>query len=1133
MNTSNQTSGLRQATVLRAVITGFDELLQNGASASVNEVVNKCDELISSVISLYGGTMDLFTGREAMAFFGVPEPVDKAPQKAIGAAIDMVNKIADLRHEMESASSIGIKIGINTGPVTIGKIGKNDQVRDMIMGETVSMVARICDIAENGQILSGKETYESAKGRFEFVVMEPLPVKGSKTPLPLFEVKGRKKVAINGTQASRMISSSMVGRENALKHLEKQFMQVINGRGSVVCITGIAGIGKSRLIAEMREKELISKVILMEGRALSNGKDLSFHPIIQMIKTWTGIKEDDSVDDSLNKLQRAIHRVYPEAIDEIFPFIATMMGYRLEGKAKERVKGIEGEALENLILKNLRDLLSRAASVRPVVIVIEDAHWCDISSVIFLESLFKLARKQRILFVCVFRPGHAETGERIRKFAAENLQDHLLEINIEPLTDKESDELIHNLLNKINLPEEINQLIIDRAAGNPFFIEEVIRSFIDEGLIEIKNDKFLLTENIKYANIPESIDHVLISRIDRLDEKTKELLNTASVIGRNFYYKVLEEAAVTIEEVDHKLEYLKDMQLIIERKKRDEVEFLFKHALSQQATYESIMEKTKKELHLKIAASIEKVFAGRIHEFYGMLVHHYSKAGQPDKMQEYLVKAGDESMKSGASSEAANFHKQALEIYLQRNKTPDPKMLVDLEEKLSNAYYASGQYIEAAFYFDRVLSYYYKPAPKSDLQRLTGMVHNLILLNKILYLYKFIPGAKPGEIEHKLMKLISDKTNALTTIDPRRVFFESLYAARFIKKEQFGDYDATFFIVVSTTFFFTGTFFRLGQKVMAWGEKFITEESVQGLLYGRYCQLMYAYYTGKKIEIPDEEKVFKYAIRIGNYWHVTVYYLYCGFNMTEWGNEKIALHSLNRIEEVFEVFENNYTIVQWHRLKGYCSIKFRKLEELIKTSDESVSLALKTGNALTLLMIYCFRSMAFSFRKEPAEAKANLAEAEKLIKDLKAPLAIIHYQIAKSYIEIAGITDHQAEAGIRSALLKTTRDIIKHSQKARANLTEAYRLRAIAYRLLNRPSGAARNFKRSIQSGTSYGGNLELSRTYFEIGKFLRDPKNKKERLNGMNGTECLLKAKTMFEQMNLQWDLAEYEKYVGNQAAI
>jgi class 3 adenylate cyclase/tetratricopeptide (TPR) repeat protein len=1130
MNMEQQESHTRQATILQVIITGFDELSQNLEPARINELVNKCYEIFSSVISLYGGTIDHFTGREAMALFGIPEPLVKAPVKAVGAALDMLDKIAELNHEMQLPVGLGMKIGVNTGPLNIEKIGKDKHARDMVMGETVGMVSRLCDIAENGQVLAGQETYNAVKDRFEFLVMEPVPLKGSKKTLPLFEVKGRKRPApATGETSSRMIISEMVGRENELKLLEKQFMQLINGKGSVVNITGGAGIGKSRLMAEMKEKELMLKVMLLEGRAISNGKELSFHPIIQIIKSWAQIKEEDPGEEALNKLQRGIHRVYPEAFDEIFPFIATMMGYRLEGKARERVKGIEGEALENLILKNLRDLLSRAASVRPVVIVIEDAHWCDISSVIFLESLFKLVRKQRIMFVIIQRPGHTDTGERIRKFAVENLNDHYLEININPLNEKESEELIFNLLNKINLPDEINRLIIDRAAGNPFFIEEVIRSFIDEGLIEVKNDKFLLTEEIKYANIPESIDNVLLSRIDRLDDKTKELLETASVIGRNFYYKILEEAAVTIEEVDKKLEYLKDVQLINERKKKDEVEFLFKHALAQQATYESIIEKTRKELHLKIAASIEKVFAGRLHEFYGMLAHHYSKAGQMLKAEEYLVKAGDESMKSGASAEAVNYFKKALEIYLQNNKIPDSQKVTDLEEKLAYASYAAGLYVEAIDYFDRVVSFYYKPYPRSEIRRIAGLIYNLIVIYKIIHFYKFNPQAKPGHIEYKLMKIHSDKTTALTTIDPRRLFFESLYGFRFVEKEQFGDFAASVMMASSTIYFFTGKLFRLGKNVMEWGEKHINEGSGQGFIFKKFSQQIYYYYAGTKHEITDEEKVIKNGIQIGNYWHVTVYYFYGGFNMTEWGNERLATHFLKRIAELSEIFENNYIIVQWHRLNGHYCIKFRKIVEFLKISDESVNLALKTDNAMTLLSVYCLRSMAFSFQKELIEAKNNLSEAEKLIKDFKAPLAVIYYLIAKSYIEIIGITSHEDEQGDKQNLLRTTGNLVKCTQKARANLTEAYRLHAMACWILNKPGKAAKNFKRSIEVGTSYGGNLELSRTYFEAGKFLRDPKNKKERINGMNSTECLLKAKSMFEEMNLQWDLQQYEKYMSS----
>ncbi|MBN2174333.1 MAG: AAA family ATPase [Bacteroidales bacterium] len=1129
MKTLQTEVGHQKATILYAEITGFDDLSQKIPFPEITQLMNKCYEIIGSVLSLYGGMIEKYSGCSITAAFGIPEFTEKTPANAVSSAMELQNKVDDLNQNTELPSLIGIKAGIQTGSVLVGKIGTGEKIQNSLMGETVTLASRICDIAETGQVLTCQETWESTKDKFEFLVLEPVPVKGTKKPLPVFEVKGRKKApATIGLQSGRSINSEMVGRENEYRYLEKQFMQLINGRGSIIEITGKAGLGKSRLVAELKESELVKKVALFEGRAISNGRNMSFHPIIQIIKSWAGIAEADLHEESLKKLETSIRRVYPEAFDEIFPFVATMMGYRLDGKAKERMKGIEGEALENLILKNLRDLLSRAASLRPVVILIEDAHWCDISSVIFLESLVKLVRKHRIMFVVIYRPGYMETGERVSRYLKENLRDHCLSINIAPLSIDQSDELIKNLIHHASLPAEINQLIIERSAGNPFFIEEVIRSLIDEGMIEVKNNQFILTENIKYANIPESIDNVLLSRIDRLDEKTKELLKTASVIGRNFYYKVLEEAAATIGEVDHKLEYLKDVQLINERKKKDEVEFLFKHALAQQATYESIVEKTKKELHLKIALSIEKVFAGRIHEFYGMLAHHYSKAAQQEKAEEFLVKAGDESMKSGASSEAVNYLKQALEIYLQQNKTPDPQKVVDLEEQLSKAYYATGQYVEAIKYFDKIISYYFRPPPNSDLQRILGLSRNLVLLYNILYFYKFKPGASPGKIELKLFKIITHKTEALTTIDPRMVFFNSLDNLRFFRKNQFGDYEATLMLSSCTVFLYSGILFHLGRKIIEWGEKYIREEFNSGYLLGKFSQLMYVYYFGRKIDIEEEEKVLKYGLKIGDYWHITVFYLYCGFNMTEWGNDNLTKHFMKRLEQVSEAFENNYTVVQWHRLNGFYHIKFRKIDELLKISEDSVNLAKKTDHAMVLFMIYCFRSMALTFRKEYNEAEANLVEAEKLMKGLRIPLVITHYLIAKSYLEMEIIKKGGNEENHQEILLKTTLNLAKYAQKARANLTEAYRLRAVAYSIFNKPARAAKNFKRSIEAGTSYGGNLELSRTYFEIGKFLRDPKNKKDRLNGMNAAECLLKAKAMFEEMNLQWDMKEYEKYMG-----
>jgi len=446
-------------TVLYAEIVGLSELSEQLNSEKFTSLMNECFDFVIKKIELYGGTVSNLDGENIKAVFGIPKPLDEAPVKAVEAAVDLIERFKIFNEVKELPNPIFLRVGLEAGPLIVSEVVSGEHRQYNVFGETVNTASRIRDFAENGQILAGPNLHSKIQKQFEFFPLEPVPVKGQKEPLPIFELIRKKKKDFKPDFSSgRMISSEMVGRHAEFEQLQNGIYDLINGKGSVINIIGKAGIGKSRLMAEIRQKELMRKIALFEGRALSNGKNLSFHPIIQIIKSWAGIKEEDTPTDSINKLQRGIRRVYAEAYDEIFPFIATMMGYRLEGKAKERTKDIEGEALENLILKNLRDLLSRAASIRPIVIVIEDAHWCDISSVIFLESLFKLTQKNRILFVNVFRPGHKETGERIGSYLVENLQDHFLGINIEPLQQKQSEELINNLLHQTNLPDKINIL---------------------------------------------------------------------------------------------------------------------------------------------------------------------------------------------------------------------------------------------------------------------------------------------------------------------------------------------------------------------------------------------------------------------------------------------------------------------------------------------------------------------------------------------------------------------------------------------------------------------------------------------------------------------------------------------------
>ena len=1129
MADQQQGESTRQVTILSSNIPVFNLLPDKIGAAATSELINQCFEINSSVIELYKGTIIKLEGNSCLAVFGIDNHNADSVKLAIKVALELKDKILELNDDKKPALPLEINISINTGPAFVSMVGPASDKRLSLIGETLEITERISELAEKNQLFVGPETYKLAQNLFQFEALEPLPIKGMMKPLAIYEVIPKQTKEFKpGEISGRMITSKMVGRISEYDMLQKKVLNLLDGKGAVVNIIGKAGIGKSRLVEELRDKDFIKQLAWFDGRALSEGKNLSFHPIVHIIKSWADIKDEDTSFVAYEKLENNIRRINPEQADEIFPFIATMMGLQLKGVASERIKGIEGEPLEKLILKNLRDLLTRAASIRPVVIVIEDLHWADGSSVMFLESLFKLARNNQILFINVFRPGHKETGEHLLTFFEENLSGYFLTLQIEPLSKKESEELLKNLLHEVQLPGDITDLIVQKADGNPFFIEEIIRNFIDDGIVEKKGDKFQITDKINKVNIPETIDEVLLSRIDKLDEKTKNLLKTASVMGRNFYYKVLQEATETISELDEKLEYLKDVQLIREDKQKDEIEFLFKHALAQQATYESIIQKSRKELHLKIAKSIEKVFAEKIHEFYGTLAYHYEKAGFTEKTEEYLIKAGDQALSSGASWVAINYFNSALNTYgtYQKTREIDNAKIVDLYFKLSLAYNALGNHDQAIDYFDRFLAFYgFMPKAINKI----SFLYYVSLYIFSIYFPTFFFKKAPTEISEKVLLVFSHRGKAMGTTDPFRTFIETFYYISVLHKYQLGDSGIGIGLLseISLLFFWTGISMRIGRKVQELASKNITDQKSSTWIRYRYSKIMLEFLDGNWEKDIDGDEIINTAIKLGSVFEATIYTLFTSFKHIEKGNYSEAVYAMNKLNEISEYFENSHAKAQYYRLAGRVYNKFRRIDEAIEITNEGIDFTHNTYHVAMLLVIYSNRSIAFSLKNKLVEAETTLYQAKKLVDDRKRVkifystylLAATHFELAK--LKTAIII---SKSSIKEAL-KSSKKLIKNSKMVAGNLPEAYRIQGQVFSLAKKPQQAVKYFRKAMDLSEKYGGKLELSRTYFEIGKTLSSLKHKK--LKGLSGEDYLVKAKSMFEEMDLQWDLNEYEKFM------
>jgi tetratricopeptide (TPR) repeat protein len=852
------------------------------------------------------------------------------------------------------------------------------------------------------------------------------------------------------------------------------------------------------------------------------------------LKHWSKIREEDTDAEAQRKLEKSIHIIHPEEVSEVFPFIATLMGMKLTGKYAERMKGIVGEALEKLIFKNMRDIIIKGSELRPTVIYIEDFHWVDTSSLELIEALFRLVEEYKILFILVFRPGYADTGERIIKSIEENYQSKWTKIELEPLNETESETLLSNLLQIRGLPIHIRDQILQRAGGNPFFIEEVVRSLIDEGAVVLKNGDYEITEKVKHVVIPQSIHALIMTRIDKLDEETRNLVRMASVIGRNFFYRILTEVASNIEEIDRRLGYLKEIQLIRERKRMEELEYLFKHALAQEAAYESILIQRRKEIHNKVARSIEKVFNERLHEFYGMLSYHYSMGEDLDKAEEYMIKAGEEAMKSAASSEALGYFQEALSIYRSKfGEKASPEKIAMLEKNIAHALLNRGRYLESADYFTRVLEYNGETFPETRLGAAMKLTHGLVSLLIGLYMPAIKWRGLPTERDKEIIHLYYDKGVALSQPDPTRFFIETIFLMKRMTDVDISGVQSGYGILAGTSvlFSFTGISKRISKKMLDFTKNKINHDDERAYAYYLHSKFLHDYCIGDFVPPdPDLNSLTDRIIKGGELAYGSYMTIFPGFYSLETGQFAKTIEMIEKLNAIYREYNQDAAGTFAIILKTMLFFKQRRLEESLRSFHEGITFVDKKASKNIHFFMHAYKACALLLSGEIEEARESLEYLETIRGE--TPLAphylgdylVGRFMFALHKLENAVKTGDASYGKYVQESHLRGKELLKLSKTLNRARVEAMRHMGTFYWLTGKKRDALKCWRLSIETGEAFNMKPELSRTHFEIGKRLSEPNSPYRELNGISAAEYLNKAKTMFKEMDLQWDLEQLE---------
>ena len=700
----------KQVTVLFADVSGFTALSERLDPEEVHGIMDRCFRILTDEVHRYEGTINQYTGDGIMALFGAPIAHEDAPERAVRAALGMQASLKHFGDELRAQRGIDfqMRIGINSGPVVVGKIGDDLRMDYTAVGDTTNLAARLQSAAPPGGILISETTAKLLAGRFVTEPVGPLLLKGKSEPVVAQAVVRALPRAPLVAPSERGLTP-LIGRTSELAALETVFNHARAGRGQIAFVVGEAGIGKSRLIHEFRRRLGDQEVTWLQGRCISFGRGIPFLPIIDVLKNGFGIDEGDDDRAIVAKIAQGVEALGPD-LKGIEPFLRALLAVDPGDPA---VAGMDASGRRFATFEALKRLMLSTAAHQPMVVLIEDLHWIDPASEEYLTYIVDALVGSRVLLLCTYRPGYRPVlGDR----------SYITRLALQPLSHDETATMAAAMLKAQEVPAEIRTLIISKAEGNPFFIEEVTKSLIEVGALRRTANGYALGRPVSEIVIPNTIQDVIMARIDRLGDEPKRAIQIASVIGREFAVRLLQRAGELGDRINPLVGELRALELIYEKSGVPELAYMFKHALTHDVAYESLLVQRRKLLHHTIGRAIEELYADRVAEHWETLAHHFYRAGDWERAFRYLVTAGDKARAGFANSEALHFYDRALEVgaHLQ----VDPALRAAILEGKGRAHFCVSEFPQAIEAYRAALGLVSAPA---DRARLNGALADALV----------------------------------------------------------------------------------------------------------------------------------------------------------------------------------------------------------------------------------------------------------------------------------------------------------------------------------------------------------------------------------------------------------------------
>ena len=677
----------KQVTVMFCDMEGYTGLTEKLGPEEAYSLMDKVYEILIHKVHDYEGTVNELTGDGIMALFGAPIALEDASQRAIRSALAIhreINKFSDQLKSESRMPPIKMRIGIHTGPVVVGTLGNDLRVEFKAVGDTVNLASRMESLAEPGTTFVTEDTFKLTEGFFRFEALGEKQVKGKEEAVKVYRVIAPSTRRTRFDVSAERGLTPFIGRERELELFLDGFERAKAGKGQAFSIISEAGCGKSRLLYEFRKAVANEDVNFLEGKCLSYSRGVAYHPHIDILKSSFDVQEGEGDSEIREKVKRGLKIL---EVDEpsTLPYLLELLSVKDSGIDQI---SMSPEAKKDRIIEAIKRIVIKGSEMKPLIIAIEDLHWMDKSSEDVAKDLLENIPGSRVLLIFTYRP------EFVHTWGAKSYHNQL---TLHRLSNRESLEMATHILGTKEIEKALEELILEKTEGVPFFIEEFIKSLKDLRIIERKDNTYRLIKDIQQLTIPSTIQDVIMARVDSLPERAKEVLQTGSVIEREFSYPLINRImGLPEKELLSHLSVLKDSELLYERGIYPQSNYIFKNALTREVVYDSILSKRKTKLHEEIGNAIEELNKDSLSEHYGVVAEHFIASENYEKGAEYSKLAARKSQKAASFKDAILHGEKRLACLERLPRTEDvEKNIIDSRLTLG-LYNIQGSYFNEA-----------------------------------------------------------------------------------------------------------------------------------------------------------------------------------------------------------------------------------------------------------------------------------------------------------------------------------------------------------------------------------------------------------------------------------------------------